>query len=143
MWLVKPKEILEPVNDPTNNGTDRKTPESSYGTSKNDRMGLQTDPGYRGMPNLDHSFHVRDEIDLEPVFHLPGKKLLSKVHPPPRPSKSFTKRIQLSKVGPYTDLSRVDEGPSYGLPDSGSRQSEMIIQGSNVDPTLGPRLILV
>ena len=91
-------------------------------------------PSYDGVTDADHSFHIRDEIDLEPVLYLPRKELSGNVHSPPRPSKSFTKRIQLSKIGSYTDSPRVDEGPSYGLPDIGSRQSERIIQGSNVDP---------
>ena len=77
--LVESKEIPEPVNDPTKDEPDRKAPDT------------RTDPSHRDIPTPDHPFHVRDEIDLEPVFPLPGRKPLNKVYSPPRPSKTITK----------------------------------------------------
>ena len=53
--------------------------------------------------------------------------------------KTLTKRIQLNRVRSYMDLSRADEGPSYGLPDNDSGQPEVtdlkIIQELNEEPT--------
>ena len=86
------------------------------------------------MPPQDHPFNVRDEIELEPISPSLERESLNKIHSSPGSSKTTTKRIQLNKVRSYTDLSRADDGPSYGLPENDSRQSDVVTQGSNEEP---------
>ena len=134
--LVESKESPESVNGPAKNDPVNKAPGFPDGTSKSSTPDTRTDPSHRDIPTSDHPFHVRDEINLEPVFASLGKKPVNRVHLPPGSSKTITKRIQLNKVRSFTDLSRADEGHSYGLPENDSRQPEVIIQGSNEEPTL-------
>ena len=82
------------------------------------------------MPIRDHPFNVSDETESEPVSPSLERESLNKIHSSPGSSK----RIQLNRVRSYTDLSRADKDPSYGLPEKDSRQPDVVTQGSNEEP---------
>ena len=124
----------ESVNVPDENDPVNKAPGFPDGTPKSNTPDTRKDPSHRDIPPPDHPFNVRDEIELEPVSPSLERESSNKIHLSSGSSKTTTKRIQLNKVRSYTDLSRADEGPSYGLPENDSRQPEVVIQGSDEEP---------
>ena len=115
--LMVPKETLKLIMGLTNDGPDKKASKLPGDTSNSNIRSAYRNP--------DRPFHVRDEIDLEPVLPLPGRKSFIKDLPFPGHSKTRTKRIQLSKSRSHVEWSRADEGPDYGLSDHDSGQPDV------------------
>ena len=132
------------VDRPVEDNVDGKTTELPKDALENSLPDTRVDPNHEDTLTSNQLFHyVRDEIDLKPASPLLGgnSTCKSRDHLSPGPSitKTLTKRIQLNRVRSYMDLSRADEGPSYGLPDNDSGQPEVtdlkIIQELNEEPT--------